>query len=175
MNIAQGMFLSMLRNTFFKLFLFSPTLWYLINKLRLDIVSFYVQGQSTEDVLTATGRKLREEWKLLVFRRIRFYRELEHEGYITKKQLARLEKNAGLVADALDQTRLLEIPISSLTAGERMLIAITEKKPVPLPWERDQYFFDKHPAQKRALIELRQNERQFTWHEEIWLALIDGL
>ncbi len=175
MDIARGMLLSMLRNVFFKLFLFSPTLWYLINKLHLDVVSAYVRGFSAEDLLLETGKKLREEWRLLIFGRIRFYRKLAQEGLITQNQLRRLENNAKLAGDPLDDTFLIEVQIGPEAAKERMLVAIIEHKPVPLPWNIDRDFFEKHQNHKKVLGELRKQERLYIWHSELWLALVEGV
>lgn len=91
MNIAQRLLLDMLRNDFFRLFLFPPTLWYLIKELGVDTVSGLTQGYDGIDMLFEVGKKIREQRMLLSYARTRFYRGLHQDGLITSSQLRRLE------------------------------------------------------------------------------------
>ncbi len=188
----QEMLLSMLRNPLFKLFLLSPTLRYLVKKLQVDLISPFLRGSTGREVVIDVGKKIRDQWKLVTFARIRFYRGLAHDELITERQLERLVQKAEKTKDAL--LRTFETEISPVYGGHnpiedqsaivilpsaqdelRMVVSIMYRKPVPLPWERDPDFFEKHPTHKRALLDIQQREHEIAWYDTLWNAMVDGL
>jgi hypothetical protein len=192
MSTVQEMLLGLLRNPLFKFFLLSPTLRYLIKKLDVDLVSPFLRGSTGRDVLVEVGKKIRDQWKLVTFARIRFYRGLAHDDLITEKQLQRLERNAEVVRDvllgAIDTERpamaandadssqnVLIMTENSVSNDIRVLATIMYRKPVPFPWERDTDFFEKHPMHKLALQNIQQKERETAWYDLLWNAMVDGL
>lgn len=190
----QEMLLGMLRNPFFKLFLLSPTLRYLVKKLQVDLISPFLRGSTGKDIVIEVGKKIREQWKLVTFARIRFYRGLAHDQLITEKQLQRLEKQAERIKNVLvEGTELYEpasypiqnsieppppIFVNSATQEELRTFVILlcyQKKPTPLPWELDPDFFEKHHTHKRALLDIQQKEHEIAWYDTLWNAMVDGL
>lgn len=181
MDMVQEAFLSMLRNPVFKQALFSPALWYLLKKLRVDTGSLAFQGYSNVEVLIAVGKKLREDDQLLAYKLIRFYRSLRRDELITSKQLQRLEEEVfHPTVKATEQTHI-EIPgysspgIFFSKSHPTLQVTFVFRKPLPLPWDHDQHFFEKHPQHKAALLDIGDHMSKLDWYREIWLAMTERL
>lgn len=175
MNMVQETFLDMLRNPVFKRALFSPTVWYLVKKLRVDVVSLYVQGYGAGEILLAVGDKLREHERLLAYELIRFYRTLRQDRLLTEKQLARLEEDVFRPNPwQAERTTCIELPRSEIR-GDPLTMMVTSyfPQPLPLPWERDPDFFEKHPKHKTVLVDISHREDLIDWYRQIWLVMVE--
>lgn len=175
MNMVQETFLDMLRNPVFKRALFSPTVWYLVKKLQMDIVSPYVQGYGDGEMLMAIGEKLREKERLLTYELIRFYRTLRQDELLTESQLRRLEDDAFRPNPwPAERTTCIELPKSEIWSDPlTMLVTSYFRQPLPLPWIRDPDFFEKHPKHKTVLIDISDREDMIDWYRQVWLAVVE--
>lgn len=176
MDLFQQFTLDILRIGFFRTILHIPALWYLTQKLNVNLKAKHYWENGQRDFFRISDA-LQDQREAIYRARRHFYQRLHRDGHISSEQLFRL-LSTSCILDGTDRSfaeKSTDVLETSPEVGHDAAENPFKSRPTPMPWERDKQFFTKIPHLHYQLERINTRQKQLEWYDQLWSVLAPSL